>query len=409
MRIRIVQIAALIIVLGAVAGAGYLASSNMFGLLPHSLQDDANRIVADCAGSPDTSACYDIEIPRLMNNGYTMEQAFQVAADIQSKTDGYFFCHVLGHELAGKETAKDPSKWTEVIARCPTNMCSYGCLHGAAAVRFRSESLPPEQVIAAIPQIATICEAGLPNATELERASCYHALGHLSMYMSDANVPTSLKVCDTVVSMNKRTDWKQICDGGVFMQIFQPLEPDDVALVSKIAPKTPADAESYCKTFAAPISDYCHNETWPLYIQALKTPGGVGEFCARMSDSQQENICYNNILYILVGQFDYKAEPLKTICDAVPAAHRGQCFGNVASPFEQLDPRLMPQAVSICKAAEAEGVGERCYKELLFFSVYSYPMGSDNFEKVCNALPEPWKTKCLNGEGKDLPFNTEEL
>ncbi|MEZ4200780.1 MAG: hypothetical protein R3B69_04370 [Candidatus Paceibacterota bacterium] len=89
--------------------------------------------------------CYDEEIPKLMDAGMSMEDAFAVTATIQDLDPSYQYCHVLGHELSAKETAKDPSRWKDVVARSPLGMCSNGGVHGAFQERFRVEHFDEDE------------------------------------------------------------------------------------------------------------------------------------------------------------------------------------------------------------------------------------------------------------------------
>jgi hypothetical protein len=111
----------------------------------------------------------------------------------------------------------------------------------------------------------------------------------------------------------------------------------------------------------------------------------------------------------LVAEVNFDVGKLTDICQSVPAERKGQCFGNVASRFVETDARLVPKAVSLCETAAKDGVGDRCYKELLFYSTYNFKEGSSGFRTVCSALPEPWKSSCFKGEGKNTEFNTISL
>jgi hypothetical protein len=101
----------------------------------------AKQIVAICKNKNHSNLCYEKEIPKLMDKPYSlsMENAFQVARQVQIADTSYNFCHVLGHKLSAKETKKDPTLWQQVIGRCPQGVCSNGCIHGAFQERFRTE------------------------------------------------------------------------------------------------------------------------------------------------------------------------------------------------------------------------------------------------------------------------------
>jgi len=407
LREHLFRFGILIGILALMTGIGFLVEhrGNLFTTLADSanpMQKYADQIIKTCSSESYPPSCYDKEIPKLMDKGITMEQAFEVTRLIQNKVNNYYYCHVLGHELAAKETAKDPSKWTEVIGRCPTGMCSNGCLHGAAQERFRSDVLTSDQVDGILPQLAQICQPGHERSfTGLEQASCYHALGHLSMYLTGADVPHSIAICNQIAKPSGQ-DYTQTCYEGVYMQIFQPLEPEDFALVKDIPAKTIPDAEKLCDTFTGEQRAACHRESWPLYRQQLETPTGLTHFCSLVNNPTDVQRCYNAMFYVLTAQFNFDESKIVPLCLGLPDPKRqAQCFGNSASRFLETDYRLGPRAVGLCKIADQHGYGDRCYSELLFYSSFNYHEGSPEFQQICNDMPEPWRGKCLAGEGKN--------
>jgi hypothetical protein len=288
-------------------------------------------------------------------------------------------------------------------------MCSNGCLHGAAQERFRASSLSDEQVAELIPELKNICESGNGrDYTGLEQASCFHSLGHLAMYVTDADVALATEVCDAVSAKSSGGDYSRTCYEGVYMQIFQPLEPEDFALIKAIEPKTQKDAEAFCDSFAGERRAACHRESWPLYRSALMEPGGLESFCSLVPDKASKKNCYTGLFYVLAALLNFDEEKITPFCLSVPPERVGQCFANSASRFIETDYRLTPQAVELCEVAEREGVGERCYRELLFYSFYNFHKGSDAFKALCNALPEPWSSECLAGKGESVHISAED-
>ena len=203
------------------------------GLDNSSLIKYADDIIKLCAGERYHPACYDREIPKLMDF-ISMEEAFKVTKIVQSKDSAYPYCHVLGHELSAREVRKNPDNWKEVVTRCPAGMCSNGCIHGGFQERFRAESFTDEQIEIVKPDLAMICEKrGSWNPTGLEQASCYHAIGHLTMYLTDADIDKAIKICEFAAIKPNGRSFIQTCTDGVFMQMFQPLEPEDFALIAE--------------------------------------------------------------------------------------------------------------------------------------------------------------------------------
>ena len=83
------------------AGLSFSAPSSIAAQSPEAA---AETIITQESYAPSQ----DKEILKLMDEGYSMEQAFAVTQVVQEKDPSYQYCHVLGHYLAAKETQKDP-------------------------------------------------------------------------------------------------------------------------------------------------------------------------------------------------------------------------------------------------------------------------------------------------------------
>ncbi|MEX2090762.1 MAG: hypothetical protein WD989_01355 [Candidatus Paceibacterota bacterium] len=390
---------------------GILASLVMFevGFLSKDLikaestKDYADQVVRKCSKEKYRPSCYDEEIPKLMDK-ISMREAFDVARVVQdAEGDGYLYCHVLGHNLSARETAKDPSKWKEVIAKCPSGMCSNGCIHGSFQERFRVENLSDEEIDKLIPELSEVCEEKPGwKPTGLEQASCYHALGHLVMYIAGGDIDKSNKVCD-VVSVKGKNDFLQMCYDGNFMQIFQPLEPEDFELVRDIAPKNKEEAMLFCGKYTGLKKSSCHQESWPLYFSEIMTPKGLIKFCGYSNDDTVQKRCYNALFYIIAAQFKLDQIKIKDFCGGLPQPKQGQCFANSASRMIETDYRLMDKALFLCNEARVYGVQDVCYKELVFYSTFNYHPDSSEFRHLCDSLPNEWKEKCYSGNNSYRP------
>lgn len=379
--------------------SSYFEVPNVFG---KNLESYAEEIIEACEDSSYKPSCYDEEIPKLMDY-ISFEDAFEVTRIVQEKDESYWYCHVLGHNLSAREASKDLSKWTEVIGRSPSGICSNGAIHGAFQERFRdAEELNEEEVTAILPELRTICEdSEVKTFTGLERASCYHAMGHLTMYITGADSERAVNICDDVLA-NGRQSFDNVCYDGVYMQIFQPLEPEDFALIEGKAPETQAGAIQMCDKFDGQKRASCHRESWPMFEDEIKTPDGLVEFCSRNLSKRMEQICYNGIFYVLTPRFDFDEEKISALCEGLPDEPRVQCYGNSASRMIETDYRLQEKAVSLCEKADEFGAGEKCFNELLLYSTYNFHIDSPEFFEFCSIMPEPWQSKCLNKEGYNV-------
>ena len=381
-------LAALIIVV-AIEGAALISRNS-----PASLEVYADKAIEACKDAGYRPSCYDKEIPKFTDK-LSMEDAFRVTGIVQDKDPSYQYCHVLGHELSAREVRKNPDDWKNVIARCPSGMCSNGCLHGGFQEKFRAEYLTPEEIPAIKRDLIDLCEAREGwNPTGLEQASCYHALGHLTMYITNADIPQAIKICDETSFKPDGRDLRQLCYDGVFMQMFQPLEPEDFALVEGKQP-TREEVPAFCAAYEGHKQASCFSESWPLFQNDLMNPKNVTGFC-EMTEAAYRGRCYNAVFYVMTTRLGFDVDTLSAYCQELPADIRETCFANAASRMIETDYRNVKKSADLCRKAAEFGAEERCFKELLQYSTFNFHVGSEAFFNLCNSLPEPWQSQCLS-------------
>jgi hypothetical protein len=360
------------------------------------LETLAQEITTKCQKSSYSPTCYETEIPKLMDkpNNLSMEESFKVTALVQDIDTSYSYCHVLGHKLSAKEVQKDPTKWETVVTRCPVGVCSNGCIHGGFQERFREESASDDQIPAIKEELKTVCEKrGSWNPTGLEQASCYHALGHLAMYITKADAKKASSMCDEIAKKADGRDYSQLCYDGVFMQIFQPLEPEDFALIHGIAP-TKDNVDNFCASFDGKRKASCISESWPLFHDQILQPQGIIPFCGREETSEQGR-CINSMIYVLPTQLSFDENKMISYCNNLPTNYQPQCFSNTSTRFIETDYRNIDQSVNICNSAAAEEAKSRCFSELVSFSTYNFTPKSNEAYHLCNSLPGDYKDRCL--------------
>ena len=214
---------------------------------PSVLERRADAAVSTCATQSDPAACYEREVPALLP-GLTVPQLFDVVRLIRQKDTAYQFCHVLAHKIGERVVAEDPDKWVDAIPYNPTDgLCSNGFIHGVIGGRFRAEVLDDATLRKFIPDFKRACEAhGDWRPSDLDRAMCYHAMGHLYDYITNADLHKALALCEETTT----EQFHRVCREGVFMQIYQPLEPDDYALIEQMPVKpTPGTVRQFCARF----------------------------------------------------------------------------------------------------------------------------------------------------------------
>jgi hypothetical protein len=357
-----------------------------------SLDDIAQSVIKQCANSNYKPGCYDKIIPLTMKT-ISMEDAFKVTQIIQKEDTSYAYCHVLGHELSAKEVEKNPNNWRQVISRCPSGVCSNGCIHGAMQQKFRSESLTDTQIQQYKGEFASICEETATwKPTGLEQASCYHALGHLMMYVTNADIKKSIGLCNELAVKKDGRDYTRLCYDGSFMQIYQPLEPEDFALI-KGKEVAKEKVQTFCDSFEPASKSSCLSESWPLFRPEVEKPDGLITFCS-MQDSTEKDRCYSAMFYVLTATLNFDVAKISSFCTQLPPGINEQCFASSASRFIETDYRYIDNAGKLCQQAEALNLGTNCFEELITYSTYNFHPGSQEALSLCSRLPAPWNTKC---------------
>ncbi len=368
-----------------------------------SLDVYANRILKKCAKEDSRITCYDIEIPKLLSKkSVTMEEAFRVTEKIQEKDRTYLYCHTLGHELADIETKKDPSRWLDVVARCPALSCNNGCPHGAIQRRFKgSDVLTDEQIEEIMPDLNIVCEPRKGfNPTEVEKFMCYHSLGHLAMYITAADIDKSLEICKKVGAKGEGpNEYYQTCAQGVFMIVYQSLDLDDAALVAAIKPEK-ADIPKFCSRFTGLEFMACRTEAWIFFLKDFEKPSGVLDFCAFTRGGYGTQWCYSTVLGLIPLQLlnNSGVSVVRDYCLDFPKNIQGPCFGQVSVDWVQDEPQLATEAIALCNMAEESELSEMCWHNLLFFSKWSFQPQSQEWKDYCGKFPETQRRKCLSGE-----------
>lgn len=359
--------------------------------------DYSKRIIHACQMSSSREACYNQSIPQLMDI-ISMEEAFEVTREVQKHDSTYIYCHVLGHNVSSRETKKNPSKWMDVIARCPTTVCNNGCLHGAMMERFKSESLNDLQIESIIPDIANACEPrGQWHPREVERSMCYHGLGHLLMYITRADLNKSSALCERVGLKQDGRTYVQTCTQGVFMQMFQPLEAEDIALIADKTPKK-EQVDQFCDSFSGERHVACHNESWPLFRSDIEHPEGTVAFCSFSTNRIDQSKCYGTAMSYLTVLFaiDQKnISKLEHFCINLPQDRIGECFGFAAARLVQIDPSLISMALDMCSRITALENQSTCLHSLAEFGIKSFLPESNELETYCRQLPHQWQEMCM--------------
>ncbi len=356
----------------------------------------ASEVLAKCKTAQYRPSCYDKEIPKLMRV-ISMEDAFDVTRLVQAEDPKYVYCHVLAHTLSFEESEKSKEGWKDVLTRCPLNMCNYGCLHGSLTERFRGEVLSDDQISSILADLSEVCETRRGfSPSEIDSSMCYHALGHLAMYITDGKPDRAVPICKQISTKDDGRDFTNTCVQGAFMTVFQGVDPEDIALVKDIKP-----GKEHVAQFCNQYGEYwwsCRRESFPLFREELKDPQELVKFCSYSTEKNIQDDCYLAVLNVIaVDAFeDGEGVPhVSRYCGQMPRGRQGICYTGIAMRLVQINPReYLDQAVEVCMLGSGAGVDAECFEGLVYYGYASFLPGSKDSELYCSTLPGEWSYAC---------------
>lgn len=356
----------------------------------------ALEVIRSCKTSQFKPTCYENYVVPLLKK-ISLQDTFHVVKTIQNTDTSYVYCHVLAHRLGQEAVKSSTEDWKDVAASCPSTMCAGGCLHGVFLEHFRQAQqtsiLNDDQVKAILPELKKIClQRSSWNPTILEQMSCYHALGHLSMYITNGNIEKSIELCDNLTQEKTVQQYKRFCYDGSFMQIYQPLEPEDYALL-KGKRITQESFSSFCDSFAGYVRRSCVEEAWPLFYNEISTPDGLLKHCSVLEENDQLH-CFLGMVDINVVRLNLDEKSIITFCEQFASDKRGACFGRAARRLIEIDTANKKQAVHLCMSVLDSADKQQCMQYLISVTPTIFQFGTDDFYSFCALFPSLWQTQC---------------
>jgi hypothetical protein len=375
------------------AGAGGLVIWLLFSAPAADAERYAADIVERC-GSEEAGACYEREVPALLSE-LSLPEIFSVIREVRQADPQYQFCHVLAHKLGENIVAEDPSRWVEAMQyNPPDGLCSNGFIHGVVGGRFRAEVLDDETIAKHLPDFSRACEPRPGwSPTALDQAICYHGMGHLYMFITDADISKALAVCEQ--STHSPTgDFRQVCREGVFMQIYQPLEPDDFLLIERMAVKpTPQTVRDFCARYEQDeYEGACLRESWPFFQEEVLTAPGIADFCAGQPNAREEDSCYISSFSLLGRRSLDVPERALGVCAASAEERRALCYAHAATSIIEENRDAAEAVIQFCAQAP-DGYANECLRSIA--NKVDFIFGDSVYrQKFCSALPQEMRGYC---------------
>ena len=357
-----------------------------------------HNMVSRCKGGVDHTACYESEVPKLFPT-YTIPQIFDVIRGIRQTDHSYQFCHVLAHKLGEKLVMQDRTKWMQAIPFNPSDgLCSNGFTHGVIGGRFRANVLTDDALKAILPDFRKACEPHDSwTPTPSMQATCYHGLGHLYVYITNAQLHKALSLCDQTTK-SPSGDYGQVCREGVFMQIYQPLEPDDFGMIEQmpIQPST-TTVRQFCSAYSSDPRNEgaCLRESWPFARTGIVDGTGVDAFCANQPNDAETVNCYRSASSIIGRSNLGHAGAGTRACTKLQEKWQPLCITFNATAILEEDLNAGPKAIAECMSAPSDTSKQACLSNFADHVQFYFGKHPEKRAAFCHVLPEPQQSTCL--------------
>ncbi len=356
----------------------------------------AAGIVAACKQASDKTSCYEKEIPTTIASpaSLSLEEAFAVTQLVQKQDRGYPYCHSLAHKLTAMEEKRFPQSWKSIMTRCPLSACNYGCLHGALLAHFRKETFNSSDINQALRDLVDFCEPRDDwQPTRLDVSMCYHAIGHVMMFLASGKPAVALDLCQAVGTTKTEPNKYEICAEGVFMTLLYPNAAD---IPIKMSPPTKENVAAYCRQFGQKEQDVCLRESASLFEKDLVTAPAILSFCKKMHQKASVEKCLGTVFNRTTDAAYQRANPIDAIaglCKTFPVPFSGSCFGLSAQRIIQTDLSFVSDAVALCSRA-GDDARPACFQALIAYKPFLFPRQAPQAISFCRALPPPWEDEC---------------
>jgi len=219
------------------------------------------------------------------------------------------YCHDVVHALGQLGTEHQSVQETVVVC---TDLCTYGCHHGAVEQYVATETDPQKQH-QLVSDVVDACKSS-------NRAACFHGLGHGVSVLGNYELPTSLALCNQVEEESDR----MYCGEGVLMELYEP------------------------STFDKPIQEF---------------PEDIGAFCESLESP------YHITCYRMVGSHTYQRTQNKsaavTACKSIDQAFSGDCIAALSQNLYFMEQNNVGAVVEFC-SQQTDAYAEDCLKGMLY-------------------------------------------
>lgn len=384
-------IIALDFLLAALLIAGLLMATGTFKQLIQKIENQklekaAQAIIPQLHTCPIRSnKCYQQLAVNLLNK-YKLGEILRVVEKDQQQQDRIDFvtCHNITHFL-GREAYKHSNNIQETFKQC-TQVCLTGCYHGVIEQYLVQNHLSVDDDVAITKAIQTLCGKAENYGRLVEFQECVHGLGHGVMFLTDNDLPRTLRICEALSSQ----DEIDRCQNGAFMQNANSLKDTEhpskyVKADDPMYPCNILDKKylSNCYIYQSfrlkeigrndwsKIFNLCYSyipqDYWYQCFRYLGTTMAgltpnledVKANCGFIANDYYRNICIGGVAEILVRNFNGDFSNVIKFCSIVDRENKATCYTKMGQEIAKWA-RDSNDVVSVCSQIFEKAYQDKC-------------------------------------------------
>ena len=348
--------------------------------------EDEAKFIRDklkvCYDAGGRDGCYK-DVAALFFGRFGLKKTLTLFKENENYPEVYARCHEVTHYLSRSEYEKLGSI-AKVYAQCDST-CHGGCYHGTLEAFLKERQL---QVGTNITQeFPKICGKDSDYQKPIEFNECFHGLGHAAMFVTDMDLPLSLKLCDTLSDQK----YKERCYTGVFMENSSSSTSFDHASIY-IKPDDPYypcnDLEEkylpICWQYQSSYFSIISSQDWKK----------VAQMCLQIPVVYQDR-CFRTIGTNQVG-FTPSLSTMKQDCDLMPSEHfKDICVSGVVSSLSYRFVGDSQKMIDFCSLVDPQNK-ESCFQQA-GTGILDWDKNKDVAKRECSKIPDPeGKNWCLD-------------
>lgn len=304
-----------------------------------------------CFDNNGENRCY-MNVANMFFTAYPLHEILDTFKREEGKEEVFSRCHEVTHFLGRLEYEKT-NDTKKALSTC-TGVCHGGCYHGVMEGYLKDKlsdvSLPTDEQLGR--EVAGMCgDASDYDSTRLY-GECLHGVGHALMFVTEADLPRSLRLCDGLTPGTA----PEVCYGGVFMENSSSstnadhpskfLKADDplypcTALDDRYKKICYAYQSSYfveltrqnwsevirlCETVPPPYQDGCFRFVGSNQVGRTQELAVMRDTCLIVQEPSLRRSCLQGVVAGLGGRYIGNMKKMSSFCQLVSREATRPCF-----------------------------------------------------------------------------------